>query len=334
MIFFTFTLFAKDTQIFKIITPSPSHISDEGLVSVVVEVQGPLVDSFTISIDNDEVINTNVNSIRSHYCQSMKLHLGENSIHIRSYKEGNLVQEHKRTVFVASKVLKEFKYPPVEYSYAYFHNDNNEKICAKCHDMSVNEIDGVAFEDISKSNCYQCHSNVGTKKLHTNADSKQHAHAPSVNWLCTSCHNGQIGEYNMFDANKTKYSVPDPIEGLCFKCHKKTKELWDKKRFKHEPVASGRCNKCHNPHASDSINYLRKSEWELCIGCHKDKAEGSHIVKTFSKVMHPTKDKKDPSRKGRDLSCVSCHNPHVSNAPSLLQSESVMGLCSRCHKKK
>ena len=324
IIFLTSSLFAQENQIFKIITPSQMDVSDEGIAYLVVEAQGGLVDSFTITTDMNETFNTKVNSKRTHYCKSLALNLGENTIQVNGYKEDTLVEEQQQKIFVVSKIFKEYKYPPEEYSYSYFHKETNEKVCSKCHDMGVNEVKGVAFEDVTKSNCYQCHNTVGAKK---------HGHAPAVNWLCTSCHNGTVGKYNMFDANRTKYSVPDPIESLCFSCHKKNKEKWSKMRFNHEPADSGRCNKCHNPHASDNLNYLRKPAWELCTTCHQDKIEGMHIVRTFTRVMHPTHNIADPSRKGKDLSCISCHNPHFSNAPSLLQSKTVMGLCSRCHKK-
>jgi predicted CXXCH cytochrome family protein len=221
-------------------------------------------------------------------------------------------------------VHKENRYPPNKYSTNFFHNNTNEKVCSKCHDMSVNEVPGVAFEDISKSNCYKCHSTLASKK---------HAHAPTVNWLCTSCHNGKVGIYNQADKNKSKYTYPDPIRDVCFSCHEKNKNKWSKKRFNHEPAESGRCNKCHNSHSEQSEFYLRTPAWELCTGCHKDKIEGVHIVRTFTSIRHPTHNKKDPSRPGKDLSCISCHNPHASNASSLLVDDTVHGLCTRCHEK-
>jgi predicted CXXCH cytochrome family protein len=321
---FSFSLSAEQTEILKIIHPSEARISEENIISVVIETQNTSLDSMIISNDMNETFHININSSRTHYCKKITLHLGENNISVSGYNGTSLVKQEKRTVFLTSKVDREYRYPPKDYSTNYFHNDGNEKICSKCHDMRINEVPGVAFEDISTSNCYQCHSSITTKK---------HAHAPAVNWLCTSCHNGKVGIYNQADENKSKYTFPDPIGEVCLSCHKKNKELWATKRFNHEPADSGRCNKCHNSHSENSEFYLRKPAWELCTGCHKDKVDGVHIVKTFSRVMHPTHQVKDPSRPGKDLSCTSCHNPHVSNAPSLLQSDSVFGLCERCHKK-
>lgn len=321
---FSIALSAQEAAAFMIVNPPLAQISQESIVSFVVEADSASVDSVVIVGDANETFAIEVNPKRSHYCKSINLHFGQNSIKVVGYKKGAVVKEETRDIFLVSKVDKEHRYPPQKYAKNYFHDEKNEKICSKCHDMSVNEVKGVAFEDIKKSNCYECHKNINKEK---------HSHAPSINWLCTSCHNGKVGIYNQADENRTKYSVPDPIGDVCFSCHKKNQEQWSAKRFHHEPAESGRCNKCHNSHSSQSEFYLRKAAWELCTTCHKDKIEGMHVVKTFGQKPHPTHGVKDPSRPTKELSCISCHNPHVSNAPSLLQSETVMGLCSRCHKK-
>ncbi len=324
ILLFCGVLFSQESDVVKIVNPLPFHVSEEDIVSFVVEANSSDVSLITINTDRNETFSINTNPSRSHYCKSVKLHLGQNSVEISAYKNTTLVKKEKRRLFLRSNVHKDYRYPPKEYSRNYFHNEMNEKICASCHDMSLNETKGVAFEDVTKSNCYQCHSQV-TKK--------QHSHAPSVNWLCSSCHNGDVGKFNKKENLHTKYSVPDPIGDICFSCHKKNKEKWGNKRFHHEPADSGRCNKCHNSHSEENEFYLRKPVWELCTGCHKDKIEGTHIIKTFGRKRHPTHNVKDPSRPGKDLSCISCHNPHASNSSSLLQSDSAFGLCSRCHKK-
>ncbi|MCK9472132.1 cytochrome c3 family protein [Sulfurimonas sp.] len=324
LLFCSFLLFAQDETGFRLLNPQISSINEERIASFVIEADSQKIDFISITTDANKTFSIEVNEERSHYCKSINLHIGLNSIKVAGYKNALVIKEQSRELFFVSKVDKDFRYPPEGYSKKHFHNQENEKLCIKCHDMSVNEVSGVAFEDITKSNCYGCHKSINKEK---------HSHAPSVNWLCTSCHNGEVGVFNKADKDRTKYSVPDPIEGVCFSCHKKYKEEWSKKRFHHEPAESGRCNRCHNAHSSLSEFYLKKPSWELCTDCHKDKIEGMHIVKTFGRKAHPTHNVKDPSREGKDLSCTSCHNPHASNAPSLLQSETSMGLCSRCHKK-
>ncbi|MDY0117546.1 MAG: cytochrome c3 family protein, partial [Sulfurimonadaceae bacterium] len=78
----------------------------------------------------------------------------------------------------------------------------------------------------------------------------------------------------------------------------------------------------------------------LCVTCHAEKADGKHVVSAIgfrqtSTGGHPTKDRKDPARPGRDFTCSSCHNPHGSQGTKLLRMKGSMafGVCQRCHKK-
>jgi len=322
ILLFSLSLFSQESSPIKIVTPAPFHISEENSVGVVVEANSSLVEYFIIISDSNFTKRIDVNEKRSHYCENVPLILGKNKIIIDAFKDDVSVMQVEQFVYLTSKVYKEFKYPPQEYDRDYFHVDKKEAVCLKCHDMSVNEVPGVAFEDISKSNCYQCHHQIAEKK---------YGHAPAVNWLCTSCHNGKVGKYNKFEKDATKYTVPDPVGELCFSCHKKTKKVWHESQFIHEPVESGRCNKCHSSHSSTIEYYLKKPVWDLCQSCHN--IDGSHITKTLRGAPHPTKGVKDPSRPGKDLSCISCHKAHVSNSASLLRSNTVFGLCVKCHKK-
>jgi len=80
-----------------------------------------------------------------------------------------------------------------------------------------------------------------------------------------------------------------------------------------------------------------RQEWDLCTTCHVDKKKRGHVVRTFSGKSHPTKGVKDPTSKtGAELSCISCHNPHVSNNGYMLRGymgRGTMLWCKRCHKK-
>ncbi|WP_415398026.1 cytochrome c3 family protein [Sulfurimonas sp. CS5] len=320
---FSSSVFADENNKFNLINPPQNHISEDGIVSIVISANHNNVDYLKITTNIDE-INVNINSKRTTYCESIELSLGINNILISGYKDEKIVKEEVANVYVSSKVYKDYKYPPDKFDKKYFHTEEKEKICSQCHDMSNNEVNGVAFTDVSDSNCYQCHNKIVKKK---------YAHAPAVNWLCTSCHNSDVGMHNLYDKGKSKFIAPDPISLRCFSCHKELKSEWEQKRFIHEPTDSGRCNKCHNPHASNNPNYLRIPVWKLCTSCHKDKINDSHVVKTFSNKKHPTRGVNDPSRPGKELSCISCHNPHVSNTAYLLESGQTINLCVKCHKK-
>ncbi len=306
----------------KIIYPKENTLKYESTINVVIE---SLQSADTLIIISPvEEKNIKLQSKKTTYCQNISLRLGQNSVILRSYKDDVMVDEQVRDVFVTSKPYNDQKSLPEKYIQNFFHTKTHEVKCIRCHDMSVNEQEGIAFMDVSESNCYKCHNRITKEK---------YAHAPSVNWLCRSCHTGKTGQFNKKYAYKSQYLVADPVSQECFKCHDKQKEEWGKKRFRHKPVDSGRCDKCHNSHSSEEVFYLRKPVWELCTECHEDKISGMHVVKTFTNVVHPTHGKKDPSRPGKDLSCISCHDPHASNGPSLLRSSSAIGLCSKCHQK-
>ena len=218
---------------------------------------------------------------------------------LRSYKDDVMVDEQVRHVFVTSQLYNEYRYPPKKYIQNFFHTNANEAKCSKCHDMSVNEEDGIAFMDVTESNCYQCHNKLTKEK---------YAHAPTVNWMCTSCHSGKVGSDNEKNKRRSKYIAPEPVNESCFKCHQKNLKLWDSYRYRHEPLDSGRCNKCHNPHSSPYSMFVRKPVDQICLGCHADK----HIKAQRDK---------DSACAGTSKAkrCIECHTPHASNRAYFLR---------------
>ena len=114
------------------------------------------------------------------------------------------------------------------------------------------------------------------------------------------------------------------VEKTCKKCHKNITNG----QFAHEPANAGHCDVCHNPHASSASSLLREPSWMLCTKCHTDKT-GAHII-----ASHPTRGPQDPSRPGKQFSCVSCHNPHSANSKNLYShnARERASLCTICHK--
>jgi predicted CXXCH cytochrome family protein len=157
--------------------------------------------------------------------------------------------------------------------------------------MKANETKGVAFMDVKKSNCYLCHKNIVKEK---------YAHAPAANWLCISCH-------DLKSVKESKYGTLSPVNQTCFKCHEENQELWNSSKYHHEPLDSGRCNKCHNPHSSPYSMFVRKPVNEICLGCHK----GQNTRAMQSKI----------SACGASYGrlCIDCHTPHASNQPFFLK---------------
>lgn len=289
------------------------------------------IDKITITQDNNITTVIDVNSTKKTYCKTIKLHVGRNDVSVSSYKSGRIISTEVRDLYFLSELFEGVNEDDAEeYKLRYFHKNKNENRCKSCHNMKSNiPIDGETLEDVTKTTCYGCHKGMLNTK---------NTHAPATNWLCLDCHNGKFGEYNMDKEGESKYLAPNPIANNCGSCHD-TVQDWQLNKYGHGPVNDGRCDRCHNPHGSDNEFFLRKNIWDLCTTCHAEKATGKHIVSSFvysrNAGAHPTKDRKDPSRPGREFTCSSCHNPHGSGGIFLLRMKGSIpfNVCKRCHKK-
>ena len=325
LILFSLSVFGGE---FELIKPYGQDIYYSKYAAVVVR-KGSGVDRISVFVGDKLSGNVEVKSDHEEYfCLNVKLNLGVNKIKVIAYSKDRKVYEAIRQVYYKSILYKKYRYPPKIFHKQFFHTEENEKICSECHDMSVNEQKGIAFEDIIDSNCFDCHKPIYFEK---------YMHAPAANWLCaTSCHTGKTGTFNEKYKGVSRFLYPDPIAPVCFGCHKKFKKKFYKENYRHEPVDDGRCNKCHDPHGGNGKKFLRYKVWKLCTTCHVDKKTKGHVVTTFSRKSHPTKGKKDPTDPKRELSCISCHNPHVSNNGFMLRGymgRGTMLWCRRCHKK-
>ena len=297
--------YAKDTQI-QIIEPKDMSIHTHDSVSVVISVDPKLCDAIVITNRNKRYA-VMIKENKKVYCKTVPINSGENRIRIKIFNKDEIIKEERREIYYATARTKAKKFFPDEYKEKFFHTDKQEELCKQCHDMSVNEVEGVKFKQREDSNCYICHSSMMDKK-------KQHA--PSVNWVCTSCHNGTVAKINSTDVGKSKYLAPNPIREVCLDCHKEVKEELEDNRYQHYPFAFGSCNRCHDSHATQNNFVLRNPAWDLCKTCHKYKADKDDFLKEYRMLeKHPL----DPIKTGKEFSCVSCHHPHVSNEGFLLR---------------
>ena len=321
----------ETTSAVEIIKPY-DYIRYEGKDSTfVIEADHNSVDKIVIR-QGDRNTTIDVTSELATYCKTVELHPAKNEIFVEAYKDGKILSRDKRESYFYNDVLPGVDvYDAEQYDKNYFHSDENEEACKGCHDMTNNiPSEDEPFDDVTETTCYKCHN----AKLNTS-----NSHAPAANWLCNVCHTGNGGEYNIDDEGLSKYLAPDPIYTRCAYCHESVDD-WLASRYGHGPVNDGRCKRCHNPHGSENEFFLRKHIWNLCTTCHTEKAiPGNHIVAGFvygrNKGAHPTKDRADPARPGREFSCTSCHNPHGSTGIYLLRmtgSQPFM-VCKRCHKK-
>jgi len=306
----------------ELISPPNYSIYHEETLSVVVTLSSPHVDKIMISAESNQSSEIFRQKGRDTYCKTMRLIPGENTITVKGIGKDGSAGILSAIIYHDSVSEKMYKYPPEKYGKSSFHILANEKKCIPCHKMGVNGQQGIAFENPSDSNCFVCHEKLTTRGQ---------GHAPAINWLCTACHQTQNKLES--DSQGSKFILPGHIGKVCLTCHQKEKETWEEKRFHHMPVDAQQCTRCHNPHSSENRYYLKAKAWELCTSCHIDKRDGNHFINTFGSRNHPTRGKPDPSRPGHEIECISCHNPHASNIRSLIEGESPMGICVKCHKK-
>jgi predicted CXXCH cytochrome family protein len=190
-----------------------------------------------------------------------------------------------------------------------FHSEEGEKPCRECHRMKVDpavDLEPVNKEDIL---CVSCHdADMQRKYMHGEAT-----------WQCLACHD---------DEGSPKYALRDMEGSFCLNCHGAYIDYLMEMKTVHVPVKEKRCLVCHNEHSAKDEPLLKNSVNEVCYACHQDKFDGKHIT-----PGHPVWAQKDPSREGKNLNCVSCHNPMAANMERLLKYEPGMTMCQVCHVK-
>lgn len=164
--------------------------------------------------------------------------------------------------------------------------------------------------------CYSCHDKTmfGKKFVHA-----------AVGMGCTGCHTPH--------ASKNEKLLVAAVPDLCYPCHDQA--LFTKKNV-HPPVAAGQCTACHSPHSSDAASLLSKPLGELCGTCHEGKSSGKHVLAGYGLGdRHPTTGMPDPGHPGKELSCLSCHDPHSSGGKFLFTTGAgtAGNICLLCHKK-
>lgn len=260
---------------------------------------------------------------------------------------------------------------PEDFTYIPFHTLTNEARCQACHRFTIAPPDLNPRGKIKSQICFPCHHNdfEGKQSQHAPASINwqclqcHQSEAKESPWsedeplrftvdnvreisiLCYTCHPSVEKEVT------TLPFVHGPLGmGACNQCHDPHASKWPKLleneptllcAFCHDmqdilsrPVVHGvlkdkGCIACHHPHASSHPRQLTNTGNDLCLGCHESikRIGNNHPVQG-----HPVSIK-DSSKKARGdkLSCISCHSPHASDFPKLLDEEEVMNLCTRCH---
>jgi predicted CXXCH cytochrome family protein len=245
----------------------------------------------------------------------IRLSPGMNTLKIIGNKDGKRVNEKEYRLFFRSGLDPIAGEAPSGFARYWFHTADNEKQCSPCHRLDFTGIAENPAEP-GQSPCYVCHG-----KLMANY---RFVHGPAAVWSCTACHETR--------GAARRLAVLQPDEKVCAQCHEND---WRKRKYLHGPTAAGNCTACHNPHASNVNYFLRLNTADLCVACHDDIASKPHVISGFSGVAgHPVRKSPDPFNPGRDFTCASCHNPHATGFPYLLNGDhtSMYDYCQGCHK--
>jgi predicted CXXCH cytochrome family protein len=286
-----------------------------------------------IEVEVNSQIKASIVPQRKVECLSVPLEVGINQIDIRAKKEDRTVDQVALAVFRRSDLVSKYKKPPAGFAKDYFHLRERAQ-CASCHhllepteaDRKAIDIETFAAEGLrdravvaSESSCYSCHRGITSYTF---------VHGPNFVWSCLSCHDSQA---------EPKYSLKYPVPELCFKCHGEQKQERSGKKSYHAPYITDKCGICHNPHGSENSYRLDKPIWLLCVSCHPEQGDGRHVIAPYfwgtRHRQHPTHGVPDPSNKGHELTCASCHDPHASDSPMFITKYGPRSfdLCMKCH---
>lgn len=156
----------------------------------------------------------------------------------------------------------------------------------------------------SSARCLSCHG-----EAHEQSHFAESAHSSS-DVGCLDCHSPH-------HAREPQHLLVQSQPGLCYGCHTSAKADFAKPF--HHRVNEGlvECSDCHNVHGTATVRQVRAlpSGDAVCFKCHVDK-QGPFVYEHV-----PVKTE----------GCTSCHTPHGSTNPRLLNVSLVNMLCLQCH---
>ena len=206
-----------------------------------------------------------------------------------------------------------------------------------CHGVDQIEHPFIDQKQIKSETCLTCHpTKQDAKFVHT-----------AIRMGCEICHHA------VSENQRTIITLVETGGQLCASCHEAKNEP-----VLHGPYKAGQCLICHDPHIGAFKDQIRADVNTLCLSCHglgqpnvKVRAETRQVSVlgnqslSWEEYRQALKLDLDPSGTlghpivghpvtGKDLNCLSCHDPHSSALPNLMPHgiEKEKDLCAQCHK--
>lgn len=180
-------------------------------------------------------------------------------------------------------------------------------VCAECHADAYRQFAGGVMGKVMLDRPRTNHEKLGCESCHGPA--KDHADS------------GGDERNGMITYGGKKPSGVEARNKSCIGCHESSARLyWKGSTHEGRGVA---CTDCHTVmhEVSERANLARPTVLETCGGCHKQQK----VAQTRFAHM--------PLGEGK-MECTSCHNPHGSPNPKLLQATSTNETCFSCHAEK
>lgn len=241
---------------------------------------------------------------------------GRNEITVESYIGKDRAETAQTLVYYLPK--GDPATAPPEFKPNVFHTPEMELRCTACHTMDPSPAQLLSTQE-KENPCVGCHRKMLNVK---------YVHGPAGTYSCVYCHK---------EKGTPKYVVTKREAALCGECHEDKTAEFKKRKYVHGPIAGGMCETCHDSHGTPYQAQLKAPVNELCLSCHESIKKTPHVVRTTTGTGHPVSGRTDPSapKSGREMSCISCHNPHAADVRYFFvnNNEDRLMLCQMCHNK-
>lgn len=191
----------------------------------------------------------------------------------------------------------------------------------------VTTIEAPAYTQTGADTCLKCHNDDSVtiifKTKHAVAADPR---TPFAHLQCESCH-GPGGEHaKRLHPGDVRPAIPlfgknsvasvGEQNSKCLSCHQDSHRMaWQGSVHQKEGVA---CVSCHRVHAEHDPVTQTIAQPAVCYQCHQN------VRMDFEQFSaHPVRD--------GNMTCTSCHQPHDSMYPALLNHPTINQTCESCH---